>query len=634
MSSPQSVLKQYWHFDQFRPLQEEIINSILAGKDCVALLPTGGGKSLCFQVPALLLDGLTIVVSPLVSLMQDQVTQLKERGIEATYLHGGLAYKEVAQLLEDAERGLFKLLYLSPERLQSKQFKDALPYLNLSLIAIDEAHCISQWGHDFRPDFLHIKTLRELWKDVPLLALTASATHEVLLDIQEQLNIKEAIVFRKSFNRENIFYQVQYSENKQQYIVQHFLNNPYCSIVYCRSRKKTEELALLLQQNNISAIAYHAGMPKEQRSEVQELWTKNKVTVIVATNAFGMGIDKSDVRTVIHYDAPEHLEAYYQETGRAGRDGHAAKAICLFHSSDIERLKNSTEIYFPPESFLRKVYQCVCDFLQIASGTEPNDYFDFDLARFIQNFKLEALPTTHALRLLAQEGLWTLSESLFRPATVQFVVERDILDDINQRYPLLGIVSTGLLRMYSGIFHYPTTIHLLSLARHLKMQKEDVEHSLQQLEQMNVIHYRKAKEAPQLYFHHYRVPSQELILDHKRIKRLRNNHQQRTDVMIAFLKNKETCYNHILLHYFNEATASFCTHCAICLEHNTAILKPETLVNAVIILLQKHKTLSLNELLLLIGNDRNNQNTQIIRKMIEEQQLFVNEEGDISIYNT
>ena len=630
MASIQSILKTYWGYESFRSLQEDIINSILEGKNCVALLPTGGGKSLCFQVPALVSDGLTIVISPLVSLMQDQVTQLKERGIDASYIHGGLAYKEVAQLLEDAERGLFKLLYLSPERLQSKQFKDALPYLNLSLIAIDEAHCISQWGHDFRPDFLQIKTLREVWKTVPILALTASATQDVLLDIQEQLDIKDAAIFRKSFQRENIFYSIHYSENKQQYIVGYFSENPHCGIIYCRSRKKTEELALLLQQNNISAIAYHAGMPKESRNEVQELWTKDRVAVIVATNAFGMGIDKADVRTVIHYDTPEHLEAYYQETGRAGRDGKAAKAICLYHSSDIERLRNSTEIYFPPESFLRKVYQCVCDYLQIASGTEPNKYFDFDLAKFIQNFKLEALPTTHALRLLAQEGLWTLSESLFRPATVQFVVERYILDDINQRYPLLGIVSTGLLRMYSGIFLYPTTIHLLSLARHLKMQKEDVERSLQQLHQMNIIHFQKAKESAQLYFHHYRVPSQQLILDHKRIKRLRENHQKRTDAMIAFLTNKERCYNDMLLHYFDENAATYCTHCAICLRPGPTQLKPEMIMTV----LQKHKTLSLNELLRFIGNENTNQNTQIIRKMIEEQQLFINEEGDISIYNT
>ncbi|MDI9320905.1 MAG: ATP-dependent DNA helicase RecQ [Phycisphaerales bacterium] len=634
MSSPQSVLKQYWHFDQFRPLQEEIINCILAGKDCVALLPTGGGKSLCFQIPAIVLHGLTIVVSPLVSLMQDQVTQLKARGIETAYLHGGLSYKEVAQLLEDAEKGAFKLLYLAPERLQSKAFKDALPYLNLSLIAVDEAHCISQWGHDFRPDFLQIKTLREVWKTVPILALTASATQDVLLDIQEQLDIKDAAIFRKSFQRENIFYSIHYSENKQQYIVRYFSENPHCGIIYCRSRKKTEELALLLRQNNISAIAYHAGMSKEGRSEAQELWTKNKIAVIVATNAFGMGIDKADVRTVIHYDTPEHLEAYYQETGRAGRDGKAAKAICLYHSSDIERLRNSTEIYFPPESFLRKVYQCICDFLQIASGTEPNKYFDFDLAKFIQNFKLEALPTTHALRLLAQEGLWTLSESLFRPATVRFVVERQILDDIHQRYPILGLVSTGLLRMYSGIFHYPTSIHLLSLARYLKMQKEDIEQSLQQLQQMNIIHYQKAKDGALLYFHHYRVPSQELILNRKRIKRLRNNHQRRTDIMIDFLNNKEICHNHILLHYFDENATDYCSHCAICLAHDTAEFKPEMLMDVIMNLLQRHKTLSLNELLLLIGNENTNQSTQIIRKMIEEQLLYLNEEGDIMAYNT
>ncbi|MES2479081.1 MAG: ATP-dependent DNA helicase RecQ [Bacteroidota bacterium] len=633
MDQAKSILKKYWGFDEFRDLQEDIILRVSEGKDCIALLPTGGGKSLCYQVPAMMTEGLTLVVSPLVSLMQDQVAQLKEKEISAEYLHSGLPFSEVEKILLAAEKRTIKLLYVSPERLQSKQFKDALPYLNLSLIAVDEAHCISQWGHDFRPEYLQINELREVWKDTPILALTASATKEVLSDIQEQLKIVSATVFRKSFRRDNIFYQVQYSENKHQFVVQYFLKNRNCGIIYCRSRRKTEELALLLQQNNISAIAYHAGMPKEQRSEAQENWMHNKVSVIVATTAFGMGIDKPDVRSVLHFDAPEHLESYYQETGRAGRDGQASTAICLFNFGDIERLENSTRIYYPPEAYLRKIYQAICDFLQIASGTEPDQYFDFDLSRFISNFKLEALPASHALRLLAQEGLWTLSESLFRPASVQFLAERQTIDDINQRYPTLALVTTGLLRLFSGIYHYPTTVHLLSLARHLRMKRDDVEIALRQLHQMGVIDYQQAKEGPQLYFHHYRVPSQELLLNHQRIKRLRDNHQRRTDVMIGFLNNKNQCLNHIMLQYFDEVVPDRCNHCSVCMEQNETIIKPIELKKQILLALQTHGALSLNELLNLAGSDTT-QTTILIRSMIEEKQLWLNEEGNVSIYPT
>lgn len=631
MNEKQSILKKHWQFDQFRPLQVDIIDAILEGKDTVALLPTGGGKSLCYQIPALLLDGLTIVVSPLISLMQDQVAQLKNKGISVEYLHGGLKHNDVVSLLADAEKGAFKLLYVSPERIQSKQFKESLPYLNVSLIAVDEAHCISQWGHDFRPEYLQIQSLRAVWKTTPILAVTASATQAVLEDIQEQLALKNVALFRKSFRRENIFYKVHFCEDKYQYIIRHFTKEPQCGIVYCRSRKKTEELALLLQQNNISAAAYHAGMPKENRNETQENWMNNKVAIIVATTAFGMGIDKPDVRSVIHLDAPEHLEAYYQETGRAGRDRAAAKAITLFHFNDIQRLENSTQLYYPPEAYLRKIYQAVCDYLQIAIGTEPNEYFDFDLNRFIVNFKLDALPAAHALKLLAQENLWTLSESLFRPATVQFLADRQILDDINKRYPLVSLVSTGLLRLYSGIYHYPSTVHILSLARHLRMKKEDVIMALRQLHQMNIIDFQEAKEGPQLYFHHYRVNSQQLILNHKRIKRLRDNHQRRTDAMIGFLNNKTKCLNQILLEYFDEEANNKCNHCWVCLSEKTANINPIQLQQQIVLALQTHSALPLNELLYLLGQDGGS-TTQLIRNMIEKELLYLDEEGNISLF--
>lgn len=630
MDSAQHILKTYWNFDAFRDLQEEIIHTVLEGKDCIALLPTGGGKSLCYQVPALMLDGLTIVVTPLVSLMQDQVAQLKLRGIKAEYLHSGLRYAAVETLLAVAESGEIKLLYVSPERLQSRQFRDALPYLNVGLIAVDEAHCISQWGHDFRPEFLQVNSLREVWKNTPLIAVTASATQEVLQDIQVQLKLEAAPVFRKSFDRENILYDIQQCDNKHEYIVRHFLKQQHCGIIYCRSRKRTEELALLLQQNHINAAAYHAGMLKEARNQVQESWMQDRVAVMVATTAFGMGIDKPDVRTVIHFDAPEHLEAYYQETGRAGRDGKEAVAISLYNKSDIDKLQQSTALYFPPGDYLKKVYQCVCDFLQIPTGVEPNEYFDFDLSRFLTNFRLEAVPASHALRLLAQEGLWSLSESLFRPATVQFLTDRQVLDDINERYPMLALVSTGLLRLFSGIFHYPGTINLFSLSRHLYMKKEDVEQSLLQLHRMNIIDYQPAKEGPQLYFHHYRVPSKELLLNFKRINRLRDNHQRRTDIMIRFLTNKTGCFNKILLEYFDEQTKDHCGHCIYCLDKKQLNIKPKDVEDAIKAVLGTQQQLQLNTLLSLLHTPVA-ESVRVIRSMIDEGLLLLDEEGKLSI---
>ncbi|MCC6185869.1 MAG: RecQ family ATP-dependent DNA helicase [Chitinophagaceae bacterium] len=631
MNSPSTILKQFWHYDEFRPQQQDIINSILDGKNTVALLPTGGGKSLCYQVPALIFDGLTLVISPLISLMQDQVAQLQKRGITATYIHSGLKKTEVAELLADAENGLYKLLYISPERIHSKQFKESLPYLNLSLVAIDEAHCISQWGHDFRPEYLNIIQIKEVWKKVPLLALTASATKDVLADIQDQLQITEATIFRKSFSRDNIFYKILNTENKYQNIVQYFKKINECGIIYCRSRRKTEEIALLLQQNNISAIAYHAGMPKEQRSEAQEHWMDNKYQLMVATNAFGMGIDKPDVRIVIHVDSPENIESYYQETGRAGRDGTAAKAITLYNITDIERLEKSTAIQYPPDAYLREVYQAVCDYLQIAIGTEPNDYFDFDLAKFVQNFKLIPLPAAHALKLLAREGLWTISESIFRPATVQFLAERNVLDDINKQYPMLSLVSTGLLRMYSGIYQYPSAIHIMPIAKYLKMKKEDVLISLRQLNQMGIIDFKEAKEGPQLYFHHYRVASNNLVLDHKRIKKLRDQHQYKTDKMIAFLNNKQQCSNQFVLAYFDEEAPAKCNHCANCLQQSQDNKKPSLIKKEILIALKSHSAMSLTDLLQLLGTD-GGVTTQLIRQMIDDQVLLINNDGDIALF--
>ncbi|MBS1687386.1 MAG: ATP-dependent DNA helicase RecQ, partial [Bacteroidetes bacterium] len=404
MPSAQQILKKYWRYDAFRPLQEEIINNILQDRDTLALLPTGGGKSICYQIPAIARDGFGLVISPLVSLMQDQVARLKSLDIQAEYIHAGMHYNDVQRTLQNTLHGPIKLLYVSPERLQTELFNEYLPEFDLNLIAVDEAHCISQWGHDFRPDYLKIAELRKVFPGVPVLALSASATKEVQEDIAIQLQLKQAAVYKASLERPNIFYDIKYSENKNADTQQAIQANQ-SAIIYCRSRRQTELLAKSLNDKGAKANAYHAGMPKDQRESMQEQWMQNSIPIMVATTAFGMGIDKADVQLVLHYDAPEHLEAYYQEAGRAGRNGEQSRALALYNSKDIKRLQESTALRFPPESYLRQVYQAVVEYLQIAIGTEPNQYFDFDLADFCRKFELEAVPAANALKLLEQEGL-------------------------------------------------------------------------------------------------------------------------------------------------------------------------------------------------------------------------------------
>lgn len=564
MSSPAEILKKNWGYDTFRPLQEEIISSILSHNDTLALLPTGGGKSLCYQIPALINKGFCLVISPLISLMQDQINRLKQQGIQAAFLHAGMHFTDTKRTLENMLHGPIKLLYISPERLQTDLFREYLPEFDLNLIAIDEAHCISQWGHDFRPSYMKIAELRALFTNVPMLALTATATPEVKEDIIKQLHLNDPKVYAASFKRENIFYRVNYSENKAGDTLQTILNDNKSNIIYCRSRKQTEQLAQTLTQHDIKATVYHAGLPKEKREEAQTNWMSGYMPTIVATTAFGMGIDKPNVRTVLHYDAPEHLEAYYQEAGRAGRDSKPSDALLLYNASDIKRLEESTAIRFPSEVYLKQIYQAVTEYLQIPIGNEPEQYYPFDLADFCRKFRLETLPASYALKLLEQEGLWALTEAVFHPATIQFIIDRYTLDNISDSYPELAYITTGLLRLYGTIFHHPTHVKLSNVANHLKIKQEELERYLLRLHEMGLIEYHKPGEGPQLFFHSRRVDSRHLILNMKHINVLRKRHIARTDSMIHFLHNDTVCREIILLRYFGEDASKDCGHCDVC----------------------------------------------------------------------
>ncbi len=636
MQTPEQILKQYWGYDAFRPLQREIIQSVLDKHDTLALLPTGGGKSLCYQVPALCSDGFCLVVSPLIALMQDQVARLKALGIPAACIYSGMNYADVKRTLENALHDGYKLLYVSPERLQTRLFREYMTEFDVNLIAVDEAHCISQWGHDFRPSYLQIASIRATYPSTPVLALTASATTDVQEDIALQMQMRKPVLFRQSFSRRNIFYDVRYTENKSgdtlkefqepnsQYLIPKTIPIPNAqpliptsSIIYCRSRKQTETVATHLEQSGIAAVAYHAGLPRQKREETQELWMKNKAQVMVATTAFGMGIDKADVRTVLHYDAPEHLEAWYQEAGRAGRDGAKAHALTLYNSTDTKRLREAVDLQYPPEAYLRQVYQGVVEYLQIPIGAEPDHYYPFDIFDFCGKFNLKSREAIPALKLLEQEELWSLSEAVYSPATIHFTVDRHALDGLERAHPNLYYVAVGLLRMYNTIFHFPTPVRELAIAKQLRMQRDEVIGSIELLHRMDILAYNRPGEGPQLFFHHYRVDSRHLIIDLNRIAVLRRRAEVRTEAMIAFLQNTTECRERIFLTYFGEEPEQDCGHCDVCRKKQAIPATHKDLRRSITEVVGKRE-LTIQQLIAGYPPEMIGQALALIREMVDE----------------
>jgi ATP-dependent DNA helicase RecQ len=622
---PEIILKEYWGYDSFRPLQKDIINAVLAGRDTLCLMPTGGGKSLCYQVPALMQDGLCLVVSPLIALMKDQVARLHSHDIPAMAIHSGMSYSAVDRALNEAVQGAYKLLYVSPERLNTHLFSSYLPNMQLNLIAVDEAHCVSQWGHDFRPDYLNIHTLREEFTDVPVLALTATATPFVQQDIAAQLRLRDAALFRQSFKRQNIFCEVRYSENKPAEAIG--ATGKGCCIVYTRSRRQAEVTAKHLTDGGINATAYHAGMTKETREQAQDEWMNNETPVMVATTAFGMGIDKPDVRLVLHYDVPEHPEAYYQEAGRAGRDGQPSKAIMLYNTTDVKRLQDSIALHYPPVQYLREVYQAVVEYLQLPIGAEPDKYFPFDLHDFCKKFSLQPATAIHALKLLEREGLWTMSEAVYHPSTIQFTADRYVLDGLAQAHPTLSYVSTGLLRMYSTIFHYPTSVRESAICRQLKMKREELAHALAQLHHMGILEYNKPGEGPQLFFHHYRVDSRYLSIDTDRIARLKKRHEERTAAIIAFIENTTTCRERMLLEYFGESTTTDCGHCDVCVGKRGILIDHKAIQHEMLAMLAARGPVHPRQLAALMPHYPSQQVMEALRGLADIQRVTINETG-------
>lgn len=562
-----SILRQYWGHDGFRPLQEEIIQSVLDKKDTLALLPTGGGKSICFQVPAMLMPGICIVVTPLIALMKDQVQHLKDIGIDAVAIYSGLKPREVDIILDNCIFGHIKFLYLSPERLYSDLVQERIRHMSVNLFAIDEAHCISQWGYDFRPPYLHLSKLKELHPDVPYLALTATATTEVIADIQDKLQFKTKHVFVKSFLRDNLGYMALEEENKSARMIRIIQKLGGCGVVYVRNRRETQEIAQFLTNNGIAADFYHAGLPGKDRDRKQEDWMQNRTRVIVATNAFGMGIDKSDVRFVIHLGIPESLEAYYQEAGRAGRDGKKAFPVLLYQQEDKNRLLKNAELSFPTVAFIQQVYHHLCNHFQIPYGAGEGLNFDFDVVAFIKKYKIETIPTLSALKFLEKDGWLALSEAVFIPSRFKFEVHHQELYKIQVQYERFDKLIKAILRSYGGVFDDYITINEYEFAKKLGVSFDQIVSLIQGLVQMEIASYIPPTDAPQLSFLQDRVDYKNLYVDHIFIRERKRVKTKQVEAMLNYIDHSQ-CRSQSLLHYFGEQHALFCQVCDLCLIRN------------------------------------------------------------------
>lgn len=561
--APEDILRRYWGYDSFRPLQRDIIDSILSGHDTIGLLPTGGGKSVTFQVPAMLLPGITVVVTPLISLMKDQVDNLNAVGIRAVYLHSGLSLREINLALDRCRLRKARLLYISPEKLQSPSFADTLRLFDISLIVVDEAHCISQWGYDFRPSYLRIATLRQMFPTVPVLALTASATPEVIDDIASRLLMKSPAIFRRSFTRDNISYIVRDTDYKEGKIIDILNKVPGTAIVYVRSRRRTRELAEKLLAAGIPAAAYHAGLMPEDKQERQNAWKAGTTRVIVATNAFGMGIDKPDVRLVIHYNIPPSLEEYYQEAGRAGRDGLPSFAVLLTCRHDKATLSRRLSEAFPDKDIIRRIYELVCNFLDVAVGEGYNKVFEFNLQLFCTRFHSHPRVVDPALRILSQAGYIEYSDEVTTRSRVMVLMQRHELYDL-ELPDAADSVLQALLRTSTGIFADYEYISEPVIARRLSITEQAVYDNLLLLSRMHVLHYVPRRTSPYILFTTSREEPQHLIFPRAVYEDRRRHAALRLAAVRRFAFSHDECRVAGMLRYFGESSAGPCGKCDVC----------------------------------------------------------------------
>jgi len=612
------ILQKYWGHQAFRPLQQDIIASVLDGKDSLALLPTGGGKSICFQVPALVKEGICIVVSPLIALMKDQVENLKSKGIEAIAIYAGMGKREIDILLDNCIYGKIKFLYLSPERLLSDLVRVRISYMNVNLIAVDEAHCISQWGYDFRPPYQQISKLREILPDVPVLALTATATEFVRRDIVEKLEMKDPQVFVKSFARDNLSYVVFGQEDKYKKLIEICRNVKGTGLVYVRNRRETAEVSNFINRNQIKADFYHAGLERDVRFQKQEDWKLSKTRIMVATNAFGMGIDKADVRFVVHLDLPESLEAYYQEAGRAGRDEKRSYAVLLANQSDVLSLESRYINSFPSPDEIRKVYHYLGNYFQLAFGAGEGLTFTFDIADFCKRFNISVLKTISALKFLEHDGYITLSESVFLPSRLMFIVgHEDVYRFQIENKAYDGVIKT-ILRSYGGAFDGFVKINEADLAKKLGLSFKDVIALLNKLQSIEMITYIQQTDQPQLQYVRPRVDMDHFDLDVKYLELRKEILLKQVNAVVDYTTSYK-CRSIQLLNYFDEHTATKCGVCDVCLAEKRAeneVQMGDEIEFEIVSLLQQ-QPLSLDDLVTHIKNGVENDRIEAIRELLD-----------------
>jgi ATP-dependent DNA helicase RecQ len=568
------ILEKVWGFRQFRPLQEEIIKSVLEGRDTLALMPTGGGKSITFQVPALAMEGICIVVTPLIALMRDQVEKLHKLEIKAQSIFSGMTYDEIDVALNNCIYGNYKFLYIAPERIGTDLFRARYQSMPVNMITVDEAHCISKWGYDFRPAYLKISELRKVFPEVPVLALTATATAFVVEDIQEKLLFKSKHVLKQSFERKNLTYMVRQSEDKQHDLLELVKRTEGCGIVYVRNRKRCKELAIFLKQNKVSADYYHAGLKHEVRTLRQESWTESRTRIMVATNAFGMGIDKADVRLIVHIDIPDSVEAYFQEAGRAGRDGKPAKAILLFGSADRNVADQRIAANFPEIETIKKVYQAAGNYCQVAIGGGRGMAFDFDLADFAAQYRFNPYIAFSSLKILEREGYIELTDELNNPSRVKFLLARDDLYKFQVANARFDAFIKLILRSYTGIFTDYTAIDELMLARRAGVEVDIVFQYLNKLNTLKVIRYIPQRKTPLLIYNEERLDDKSLYISKDNYRDRKERFEENLKA-IRHYAGADKCRSQVLLEYFGEKNAETCGQCDVCMRKSEKELKEE-----------------------------------------------------------
>lgn len=557
------ILKEYWGYDSFRPKQEEIVNAALEDRDVLAILPTGGGKSVCFQVPAMMREGIAIVVTPLIALMKDQVQNLNDRGIKALCVNAGMNRREVDLALNNAAYGDFKFLYVSPERIGTRLFRSYAQVMNVSYIVVDEAHCISQWGYDFRPDYLAIGKLREI-VDAPVIALTATATPAVADDIMERLGFEQKCLIKSGFERPNLSYIVRQCEDKLGQLLNICANVPGTGIVYVRSRRRAEELAAFLAANAISSSFYHAGLGQDSRSDRQERWKKDDIRVMVCTNAFGMGIDKPDVRFVVHFDVPDSPEAYFQEAGRGGRDGKRSFAVLLWNSSDVGRLRQIATVSFPSLEYIEDVYHKVHIFFDIPYDAGEGRQLKFDLDEFCRHFKLQRQAVYYAVKYIERTDHWTLSEDVDISTKVQIMVDRNDMYDLELEDPAMTRLLELLMRKYTGVFSFSVPIDEDYVASCIDVTVPQLRQLLYRLSLEHVIRYIPNDHATVLFLHHERLRPKNVNLDPERYEFLKESSHSRMQKMIDYVSEDSVCRSSYLLEYFGQEDSAPCGTCDVC----------------------------------------------------------------------